>query len=234
MQAIVLAGGMGTRLRSKVPDLPKPMAPISGAPFLEYLLEYWINQGVKEFILSVGYKHKIVQDYFGSQFRSAKISYVVEASPLGTGGGFLMAADKIQKNSHFLLLNGDTYFEIQLSKLLNFSADRAADWCFSVFSSNETSRYLGLDINSDGKINALKSPNNSLECLVNGGVYLINSAALKDIPITRGEPFSLELDLFPLLLSMGSKMYAFEGAGNFIDIGIPSDYLRAHSIIVRT
>jgi len=231
MQAIVLAGGLGMRLRSEVPDVPKPMAPVSGAPFLKYLLEYWIKQGVDEFILSVGYKHKFVQDYFGSQFRGVKISYVVEASPLGTGGGFLMAADNIQKNSHFLLLNGDTYFEIQLSKLLHFGVDRAADWCFSVFSSNETSRYLGLDIAANGKINALKSPKNSLKCLVNGGVYLINSAALREIPMARGQPFSLELDLFPLLLSMGSKIYGFESTGNFIDIGIPSDYLRAHNII---
>jgi len=87
ISALVLAGGLGTRLRSAVPDLPKPMAPINGRPFLEYLLDYWINQGVDRFVLSVGYRHEIITEHFGNKYKEAQIEYVIEKTLLGTGGG---------------------------------------------------------------------------------------------------------------------------------------------------
>ena len=116
--AIILAGGLGTRLRGVVPDLPKPMAPIGGRPFLEYQLDYWINQGVSQFVLSVGYLHGAIVDHFGDRYKGAKLDYVIEKTPLGTGGGFLLAAEKLGKNDPFLLLNGDTYFAVDLKKLM--------------------------------------------------------------------------------------------------------------------
>ncbi|MDQ3186754.1 MAG: NTP transferase domain-containing protein, partial [Pseudomonadota bacterium] len=94
MSAVILAGGIGSRLRSIVPDLPKPMAPVSGRPFLEYQLDYWISQGISSFILSVGYRHEAIVDYFGNSYKGAELDYVIERIPLGTGGGLLLAVEK--------------------------------------------------------------------------------------------------------------------------------------------
>ena len=118
--AIILAGGLGTRLRSAVPDLPKPMAPIGGRPFLDHLLDYWIGQGINRFVLSVGYRHEMIIDHFGNNYKHAELDYVIEQEPMGTGGGFLLAAEKIGKNAPFLLLNGDT-FAVDLKALTKFS-----------------------------------------------------------------------------------------------------------------
>ena len=129
--AIILAGGLGTRLRSVIPDLPKPMAPICGRPFIEYQLEYWIKQGINKFILSVGYKNKVISGYFGDNYKGVEIDYVIENEPLGTGGAFLLASERIANNESFLLLNGDTYFDVDLDKLKEFAIEKDADWCFS-------------------------------------------------------------------------------------------------------
>ena len=112
--AVILAGGLGTRLRSVVPYLPKPMAPINGRPFLEHQMRYWSTQGIDHFVLSVGYRYQTIIDYFGAQVEGASLDYVIEESPLGTGGGLVLASKKVSQQENFLLLNGDTYFEIEL------------------------------------------------------------------------------------------------------------------------
>ena len=134
--AIILAGGLGTRLRGVVPDLPKPMAPISGRPFLEHQIDYWIKQGVSHFVLSVGYRHEVIVDHFGNRYKDAELDYVIEKTPLGTGGGLLLAVEKVGKDEPFLLLNGDTYFAVNLKTLVGFSMTHDADWCFSLFRTN--------------------------------------------------------------------------------------------------
>src|SRR5512147_529361 len=96
MEAIILAGGLGTRLRQAVPDVPKPMAPIRGRPFLDYQMTYWAKQGIERFVLSVGYRHEIVKQHFGCRWGSTEVDYAVESTPLGTGGGLLMAMSKIR------------------------------------------------------------------------------------------------------------------------------------------
>ena len=93
--AVILAGGLGTRLRSIIPNLPKPMAPIGDRPFLEYQLDYWIAQGVNRFVLSVGYRHQVIIDYFGNSYKGVEVDYVIEQKPLGTGGALLLAAEKV-------------------------------------------------------------------------------------------------------------------------------------------
>lgn len=111
--AIILAGGMGTRLRSAVPDLPKPMAPIHERPFLEHQMDYWIGQGVSRFIVSVGYMKEVIMDHFGASYRATPLTYAIEEEPLGTGGGLLLAAQGLSET--FLVLNGDTFFEVDLT-----------------------------------------------------------------------------------------------------------------------
>src|SRR2546425_12065025 len=116
-EAIVLAGGLGTRLRSVVADVPKPMAPIGGRPFLEYLFDHWIGQGIRRFTLSVGYRHETITGHFGNAYRGVALRYVVEEAPLGTGGALLRTLGAFPGEAPVLLLNGDTYFPVDVERL---------------------------------------------------------------------------------------------------------------------
>ncbi len=227
--AVILAGGLGTRLRSAVPDLPKPMAPVGDRPFLEYQLDYWIAQGVSRFVLSVGYRHDVIVDHFGSSYKGAELDYAVEKEPLGTGGGLLFAAEKIDHGNPFLVLNGDTFFEVDLKVLNEFSLNNGADWCFSLFRTNEEGRYMGLDISPDGRINSLNSEN--ISRLANGGVYWVHPNVLKNYKYKTGEIISLEKDIFPEGIASGQRFLGIEFTGTFIDIGVPDDYYRALSVL---
>lgn len=229
--AIILAGGLGTRLRTTVPDLPKPMAPIGGRPFLEYQLDYWIREGISRFFLSVGYRHEMIVDYFGYSYRGAELEYVIETTPLGTGGGFLLAAEKIGKDIPFLLLNGDTYFAVNLKELESFAMAKDADCCFSLFSTQEKGRYMGMGISPEGKITSLKTGKTFSGCLANGGVYMIHQRLLSAIPFIAGEQVSLEDDIFPGAILSEKRMFGLECSGTFIDIGVPEDYHRAQTLL---
>ena len=123
LEAVVLAGGLGTRLRSVLPDLPKPMAPVNGRPFLEYLLDFWISQGVEHFVLSVGYRYQAVLDHFGFSYRDIPIDYSIESKPVGTGGGLFLASEKIFSDQPFFVINGDTYFPVEANSILNFHTE---------------------------------------------------------------------------------------------------------------
>lgn len=229
--AVILAGGLGTRLRSAVPDLPKPMAPIDGRPFLEYQLDYWIKQGISHFVLAVGYRHEVITGHFGERYRTATLDYVFEQTPLGTGGGVLLALQKLPRDQRFLLLNGDTYFAVDLPSLERFAVQHDSEWCFSLFRTRETSRYLGMGVAPDGRINELKSSQDGDECLANGGVYCIHPRAFDGLSVVAGDSASLENDIFPSAFRAGQGMYGLECEGSFIDIGIPADYHRAGAVL---
>jgi D-glycero-alpha-D-manno-heptose 1-phosphate guanylyltransferase len=227
--AIILAGGMGTRLRSVVPDLPKPMAPISGRPFIEYQLDYWIDQGVDRFVVSVGYKKEVIMNHFGSSYRSVPLIYAIEEEPLGTGGGLLLASQGL--GEPFLVVNGDTFFEVNLAQLLKFHSDHSADWTFSLFRTSEVGRYMGIEVKTNGYIDSLKSGTREMGRLANGGVYLVNPSVLANKSFIPGSKLSLEDDLLPALLAHGCKLFGLEFLGVFIDIGIPEDYFRATTVL---
>ncbi len=230
--AVILAGGLGTRLRDAVPDLPKPMAPVSGRPFLEYLMSYWQAQGITRFILSVGYKHDIIQDHFGEAFNGTPVEYVVEDTPLGTGGGLVLALDRITGSERFLVLNGDTFFRAGLDIMGNFAETNDAEWCFAVFRDADTARYMGMQVSPEGKILALKYRSDEPTCLVNGGVYLVDPKSLRN----RFKPdayLSLEDEILTDALASGQRLYALECQGDFIDIGIPADYHHAPQILIK-
>lgn len=229
--AIVLAGGLGTRLRSAVPDLPKPMAPVAGRPFLEYQLDYWIAQGVDRFLLSVGYRHEVIVDHFGSGYRGASIEYVIEETPLGTGGGLLLAADRAG-DKPFLVLNGDTYFQVDLDELEGFARSNDADWCFSLFRTSEPGRYMGMNLSPDGRVISLGSTLLQGERRANGGVYLVHPRSLATGGWTPGQRCSLEDDIFPASMAAGQRFFGIEFPGVFIDIGVPDDYRRAPSVLL--
>jgi D-glycero-alpha-D-manno-heptose 1-phosphate guanylyltransferase len=228
--AIVLAGGFGTRLRGVVDDVPKPMAPIKGRPFLEYQLDYWIGQGVERFILAVGFMHEKVQAHFGSVYRGAGVEYSVETSPLDTGGAVLQAATRLNSGESFLLLNGDTFFTVPLAELQAFARNKQADWCFSLFRIPAGGRYMAMGVDPDGKVVALNAKND-IRGLANGGVYWVSPAALSETGFSAGEKVSLEKEIFPAALAAGRRMYGIEFTGTFLDIGLPSDYHSAPDIL---
>ena len=228
--AVVLAGGLGTRLRSAVPDLPKPMAPVAGQPFLAHLLDHWIGQGVRRFVLSVGYRHEAIRSHFGIAYRGAAIDYAVEATPLGTGGALRLAADGLDADERFLLLNGDTWFGVDLARLGAFAAKAEADWCFSLFRTAEQDRYLGIELGEGGRIEGLRARIPATGGLANGGAYLVHPRALAGLaPGTA--PVSLENDLFPRFLAAGQRFVGLPCDVPFIDIGVPADWRRAADVI---
>ncbi|HEY8094483.1 MAG TPA: nucleotidyltransferase family protein [Methylobacter sp.] len=234
--AIILAGGLGTRLRETVSNLPKPMAPIHGRPFLEHQMNYWLAQGVKSFIISVGYLHDTIINHFGDSYKNIPVSYAIEESPLGTGGGFLLAAQKLTNDMPFLVLNGDTFFEASLPSLIDFHEQKTSDWTFALTRSNEVGRYMGMDVAEEntvnaGKILSLKSGTAQIGRLINSGVYLVNPAVLHQFDDDIGSKLSLEDDIFPCIVDGGARIYGIEFKGDFIDIGVPDDYFRADKIL---
>ena len=230
MEAIVLAGGLGTRLRAAVPDLPKPMAPVGGRPFLEHLLDYWMRQGVTRFLLSVGYKHEAVAAHFGPAHRGVPISYAIEGEPRGTGGGLLLARASLAAAGPFLVLNGDTFFEVSLEALRKFHAANRADATLALFQSTQKGRYTGIRIDQAGRILSLASAGERGQP-ANGGVYLMERGLLDGGHWQTAAPLSLEKDILPNALAGGKRLFGLECSGRFIDIGVPEDYARAGELL---
>lgn len=225
----MLAGGLGTRLRVALPGLPKPMAPVNGRPFLERLLDYWVGHGVTRFILSVGYKHEAITDHFGAAYRGIAIDYAVDDQPLGTGGGLLLAGDSLAAAGPFLVLNGDTFFEVQLNALRDFHAARGANVTLALFRSPQQGRYTGIRLGDAGEIRSFTEGEKG--GLANGGVYLMERSLLKGGPWKPRSPVSLEEDILPFALRGGRRVFGLECSGRFLDIGVPEDYARAASVL---
>lgn len=227
--AVILAGGLGTRLRGAVPDRPKPMAPVRGRPFLEHLMDYWIDQGVQRFIISTGYLGEMIRTHFGDRYRSAAIGYVHETVPLGTGGGLLLAARGLQ--DPFLLLNGDTFFAVDLADLSAFHDARKSQWTLALFRVGGNDRYMGLEIDAQGRVGRLKVKPSGGEGVANGGVYVVDPAVLAPWLAESEAKLSLEDDLLPALLASGAPIFGMIQEGEFIDIGVPDDYFQAAEVL---
>lgn len=229
--AIILAGGRGTRLREAVPDRPKPMALVNRRPFLVHLLDYWLAQGISHFVLSVGYLHEAIQQFFGTQYRGARLDYAVEERPLGTGGGLLLAQEQLPDAEPFLLLNGDTFFAVDAPALLDFHKSRKAAWTLSLFRAPEADRYMGVRLGANGRIANLAAGRATAGTTANGGVYVVNPEILRSSGYPAATKLSLEEDLLPVMHRHGLPLYGLAATGLFIDIGIPADYRRAQEIL---
>lgn len=232
--AIILAGGLGTRLRSVVADVPKPMAPVAGQPFLQHQLDHWIDRGIDKFILSVGYRREAIVEYFGDCYRGIEIAYAVEDEPLGTGGGMLLALECVEGNEPFLLLNGDTFFDVDVSALLAFHRDMHSDLTFALFRANQAERFGGIEADPEGRVTALASAKADVGQLANGGVYAIEPDSLRSRFHPLGKKLSFEDEILPALLADHSRVFGMECHGRFIDIGIPADYLSAAGTILKS
>jgi len=223
LEAIILAGGFGTRLKKIVSDVPKPMASIGGIPFLEYLLNFLLFQGIEKVILAVGYKYECIVRHFGTFYKGLLIRYSVENKPLGTGGG-LKKAMALAENEDVLVLNGDTFFDISFEDFLRFHKSKKAFLTIALKYLNNCQRYGIVEIDSDGKIIGFHEKASYLEGFVNAGIYILKREWFLSLPFP--EVFSFEKDL----LQKEYKKFEFFGKpydNYFIDIGIPEDYTKA-------
>ncbi|BAU26507.1 D-glycero-alpha-D-manno-heptose 1-phosphate guanylyltransferase [Aneurinibacillus soli] len=222
MEAIVLAGGLGTRLRSVISDVPKPMAPIDDKPFLHYILHYLAKQGINRVILSTGYKHEVIEAYFGYEYCGMSIVYSVEDEPLGTGGAIKRALEKVTEQDAFIM-NGDTFFAVDLQGMIRFHQVHGADITIALKRMEDFSRY-GAVMVENGRVRSFQEKGYHSSGNINGGIYIINKQCLEieSLPNT----FSFESDVLEKFI-MKKEMYGFISEGYFIDIGIPEDYEKA-------
>ena len=175
MEAIILAGGFGKRLRSSVGDVPKPMASVNSRPFLDYLLGYLIENKVKSVIISVYYKYDIIKNHYGNNYKGMNISYSIDKEALGTGGAIKAALLKSNNKSIFII-NGDSYFNVNLSYLCKIHNNNNNDITFSLKPMKNFDRYGFVKTDANGRVHSLKEKKYCDYGEIDGGVYLINKS----------------------------------------------------------
>jgi D-glycero-alpha-D-manno-heptose 1-phosphate guanylyltransferase len=226
LEAIILAGGFGTRLQQVVTDLPKSMAQVNGKPFIDYLLNYLRGQGITKFIFSVGYKNEVIQTYLKDNYKNIPIEYAIETDPLGTGGGIRFAFRLVEGDSAFVL-NGDSMFRIGMSALGQLHSDTRADVTLALRYLEDTERYGSVRINEEKRITGfMEKGHETGPGYINGGIYIINKSFIEN----QGFPkvFSIEKDCFEKKY-LDARFFGFPSRGYFLDIGIPEDFYRAQN-----
>lgn len=230
-EAIILAGGFGTRLSHVLGNIPKPMAPVGGRPFLCYQLDRLCDAGIKHVVLTTGYLHEQIESYFRNGYRDMQITFSYESSPLFTGGAILQATQYIH-DSNFLVLNGDTLFDINLSAFSEFHAQRHAALSVALREVPDTARYGAVECSGCHIIAFREKSQSSGAGCINGGIYAVNRAWLtsQDLPVK----FSFEKDLMQPFAakqqdasSLQARFRGMRFSDYFIDIGVPDDYYRA-------
>jgi D-glycero-alpha-D-manno-heptose 1-phosphate guanylyltransferase len=224
MEAIVLAGGLGTRLASRLHGLPKAMAPVAGRPFLEILLTQLRRSGCTHVLLSVGHQHTVIQDHFGAAFDGMAVDYVVESVPLGTGGAIRLALAQAREES-VLALNGDTFLDVDYADLLHFHASEGATVTLAVVDRDDVSRYGGVTVEGE-RVVGFEEKGRSGPGWISAGTYVL--ARNLAWPPALPEKFSIEHDFFvPEVARLRPAAYKVDGF--FLDIGIPEDLDRAQT-----
>jgi D-glycero-alpha-D-manno-heptose 1-phosphate guanylyltransferase len=223
MEAIVLAGGLGTRLQSVVSDVPKPMAPIEDKPFLEYILRYLKKNGITRVVLSVGYKWEVIKEYFGNTFDEIELIYSVEMEPLGTGGAIKKAMSQVLSEKAYII-NGDTFFDVNLHHL---NLKNSSKLMLSLKQMEKFDRYGCVESDNNGFVTSFTEKGYRETGNINGGIYL----ASKDIfdGFNLENIFSFEEFMKNEFKELMISSIVFNNY--FIDIGIPEDYKKAQSEI---
>ncbi|HKZ66876.1 MAG TPA: HAD-IIIA family hydrolase [Chitinophagaceae bacterium] len=221
-QAIILAGGLGTRLRSVVNDLPKCMAPVAERPFLFYVINYLRSQGIEKFIFSLGYKHEIIEKYLKDYFSTLHYECSIEEEPLGTGGAIQLAC-QLATEKNVLVANGDTLFKVNGKDLVSFHAGHETDCTLTLKPMQQFDRYGIVELNENGTVKDFKEKQFYETGLINGGLYVLNvkNFLAKKFPVK----FSFEKDYLEQYYRE-EKIYGIVQDNYFIDIGIPGDYER--------
>lgn len=228
MEAIVLAGGFGTRLKQVVPDLPKPMAPVAGKPFLEIVLTSLARKGFRRVIMSLGHMADKVTSHFGDEYAGMELVYEIEETPLGTGGAVRQALARC-KSDHAFVLNGDTFLDFEATDIdSHWKKNRKP--IIVAREVPDTARYGCLDTR-EGRVAGFVEKGVGGRGLINAGCYVLPAKIM--VGIALGESFSLETDF--LAKAVGVQRFdLFVTNGYFIDIGVPEDYARAQSEFLGT
>ena len=228
--AVLLVGGRGERLRTVLSSTPKPLAAVGNRSFLELLIRQLRCQGIRRLVMCTGYlADQIEHEFSDGHALDVAIRYSKESSPLGTGGALKHAQSYLQDTSEFLVMNGDSFVEIDFHQLIRFHREHGGLVSLAVSAVQNAHRYGTVEVAANNRVMGFREKTGSGAAgLVNAGVYVFNRAVLGYIP---DGPASLERDIFPQVLDQG--VYAFEQNGMFIDIGTPEDYARAQQLCDR-
>jgi D-glycero-alpha-D-manno-heptose 1-phosphate guanylyltransferase len=232
MEAIVLAGGLGTRLAGRLAGVPKAMAPVAGRPFLEILLAQLRRAGCARAILSVGHLHRLIQDHFGAAFEGMRVDYAIEMTPLGTGGA-LRAALALAEEEAVLAMNGDTFLQADYAEMMRFHKAEGATATIAVVRQDDVARYGSLAIEQNRVVAFEEKGRTRIgdrPVWINAGTYVISRNI--EWPATLGEKFSLETDFFACEVAR-LRPAAYKLRGTFLDIGVPEDLDRAQTELAR-
>ncbi len=222
MKTVILAGGLGTRLRERAGDLPKPMASVAGRPFLEHLLDRLVAAGLHDLILSVGYRAERIVEHFGEAYRGARVRYAIESEPLGTGGALAHALLN-EGGDPALALNGDTLFALDYQAFLAWYRAAPAPMALALKKVANAQRYGTVAVSGD-RVTGFMEKGRAGPGLINAGVYIVQPAVFERFGLAGA--FSLERDLLERQCAALSPR-AFQSDAYFIDIGVPEDYERA-------
>ena len=226
MEAIVLAGGLGTRLRSVVSDVPKPMAPVHGRPFLAFVLDQLVDAGFTGVVFAAGYGHEVLRGHFGGEYRGLALAYSIETEPLGTGGAIRLAMDHVGGREVFVL-NGDTYLALDFSAMRAAHDNAGSALTMAVCRAPDAARYGTLELQGD-IVQRFVDKGQSGPAWINGGTYILGARLRTRFPSAKA--FSFEHDFLAPEASE-IRPLAFRSTGPFIDIGTPEDYARAEYLL---
>jgi len=230
--AAILAGGLGTRLRSVVPDRPKVLAEVSGRPFIEYLLDQLVREGVRRAVLLSGFLGEQVRQRLGSSYRGKiALEYSQEQQPMGTAGALRLALSRLDLSDPVLVLNGDSYCDARLDAFAVWHAARESAATILLTEVADTRRYGRVQVDDDGHVlRFMEKAQAEGPGWVNGGIYLLRRELIAQIP--AGRAMSLERQVFPSWIGMG--LHGFRSEGRLWDIGVPEAYARANAEFVAS
>jgi mannose-1-phosphate guanylyltransferase len=226
VQAVVLAGGQGTRLRPLTYTTPKPVMPLAGRPFLTFMLDWLRGHGVTEAILSCGFMSDGVRDVLGDVYGGMRLRYVIEQEPLGTAGPLRLALDEGVLEERLLVLNGDVLTDIDLTAELAQHEATGARCTLALIEVEDTASYGVVPTDSDSRVEAFleKTEGEVPTNRINAGAYVLDREVVEEL-VPPGRAVSFEREVFPRLVGHG--LYGWAADGYWIDIGTPERYLEA-------
>lgn len=225
-EVVILVGGLGTRLRSEVPDLPKPLAPVAGRPFLAHLLDRFAAAGLRRAILATGYRGGMIQDAIGTRWQDMDIVYSLETERLGTGGALKQALQFLQGDAAHVV-NGDTWLDYDPRALERATRERGAAIGMALAHVDDLSRFGSVAV-EDGIVKRFVEKGAQGAGWINAGAYCFLADGLAALP--QPAAFSLEEDVLVPMATAG-RVAAFRDTGAFVDIGVPEDYRRAQALL---
>lgn len=228
MQAIILAGGLGTRLKSVVTDKPKVLSPVANKPFLQFIINYLLNNQVNNFIFSLGYLSNQIIDFLKNNYPNLNYQIAKEDTPLGTGGGIKNAMQLVTEEN-VLIINADTFFEVSLASMMQFHLQHNAHCTIALKQMHHYDRYGTVMMNQQQSITSFKEKTFTPNGLINGGYLIFNKSFYLQTTKHIATPFSYEKDVLEKSLQVAT-IKGFISDGYFIDIGIPEDYLLAQEV----